>query len=228
MRANGFAFKKGIFCRIENDMAFCMNLEMPTGTVYSNCFVLPLYVPTEFCYMTYGTRLTVGAAERDGDAENAAELADKLMSILSNDIFPCFQTITSPDAFFTQVSHRALFAPHECRISDVFVQRLRLATAFYEKRYSEIPEICGEYMKVLADAPYLPSGCKKIYLDEIRLFQNAMTLSDPEAASGPKRLCQPAVDGFQAVNWWLATRKDGTLTPTSRRGISATKRRKHL
>lgn len=63
MRANGFAFKKGIFYRIENDMAFCVNLEMPTGTVYSNCFVLPLYVPTEFCYMTYGTRLTVGAAE---------------------------------------------------------------------------------------------------------------------------------------------------------------------
>ena len=27
---------------------------------------------------------------------------------------------------------------------------------------------------------------KKIYLDEIRLFQNAMTLSDPEAASGAK------------------------------------------
>lgn len=75
------------------------------------------------------------------------------MSILSNDIFPCFQTITSPDAFFTQVSHRALFAPYECRISDVFVQRLRLATAFYEKRYSEISEICGEYTKVLADAP---------------------------------------------------------------------------
>ena len=103
-----------------------------------------------------------------------------------DDIFPCFQTITSPDAFFTQVSHRALFAPHECRISDVFVQRLRLATAFYEKRNSEIPEICGEYTKVLADAPYLTSGCKKIYLNEVRLFQNAMTLSDPEAASGAK------------------------------------------
>ena len=85
-----------------------------------------------------------------------------------DDIFPCFQTIPSPDAFFTQVSHRALFAPHECRISDVFVQRLRLATAFYEKRYSEIPEICGEYTKVLADAPYLTSGCKKIYLNEVR------------------------------------------------------------
>jgi len=97
-----------------------------------------------------------------------------------DDIFPCFQTITSLDAFFTQVSHRALFAPHECHISDVFVQRLRLATAFYEKRYSEIPEICGEYMKVLADAPYLTSGCKKIYFDEVRLFQNAMALSDPE------------------------------------------------
>ena len=142
--------------------------------------MLPLYVPTEFCYTTYGTRLTVGAAERDGGAGNAAELAGEWLSILSNDIFPCFQTITSPDAFFTQVSHRALFAPHECRISDVFVQRLRLATAFYEKRYSEIPEICGEYMKVLADAPYLTSGCKKIYFDEVRLFQNAMALSDPE------------------------------------------------
>ena len=34
MRANGFAFKKGIFYRIENDMAFGMNLGMPTGTVY--------------------------------------------------------------------------------------------------------------------------------------------------------------------------------------------------
>lgn len=40
MRANGFAFKKGIFYRIENDMAFGMNLGMPTGTVYSTalCF----------------------------------------------------------------------------------------------------------------------------------------------------------------------------------------------
>lgn len=180
MKANGFALKKGVFYRIENDMAFCVNLEMPTGTVYSNCFVLPLYVPTEFCYMTYGTRLTVGTAERDGDAENAAELAGEWMSMLSDDIFPHFQTITSPGVFFDQVRHRALFAPHECRIPDVFVQRLRLATAFYEKRYSEIPEICGEYRKVLADAPYLTSGCKKIYLDEVRLFQNTLALSDPE------------------------------------------------
>ena len=180
MKANGFALKKGVFYRIENDMAFCVNLEMPTGTVYSNCFVLPLYVPTEFCYMTYGTRLTIGTAERDGDAENAAEMADKLMSILSNDIFPRFQTIISPEAFFVLVSHRELFAPHECRIPDVFVQRLRLATAFYEKRYSEVSEICSEYTKVLADAPYLTSGCKKIYLDEIRLFQNAMAMKDPE------------------------------------------------
>ena len=180
MKANGFISTKGVFYRIENDMAFCVNLEMPTGTVYSNCFVLPLYVPTEFCYMTYGTRLTIGTAERDGDAENAAELADKLMSILSNDIFPRFQTIISPEAFFVLVSHRELFAPHECRIPDVFVQRLRLATAFYEKRYSEVSEICSEYTKVLADAPYLTSGCKKIYLDEIRLFQNALALSDPE------------------------------------------------
>lgn len=41
-------------------------------------------------------------------------------------------------------------------------------------------------MTLLYKRKQLTSGCKKIYLDEIRLFQNAMTLSDPEAASGAK------------------------------------------
>ena len=180
MKANGFASAKGVFYRIENDMAFCVNVEMPTGTLYSNCFVLPLYVPTEFCYMTYGVRLTIGMAKQDGNMENSAELAGELMSILSNDIFPRFQTITSPDAFFRQVSSRELFAPYRCHISDVFVQRLRMATAFYEKSYSKIPEICDEYTESLMHDPCMTSGCKKTYLDEIRFFRDTMALSEQE------------------------------------------------
>ena len=183
MKSNGFSFKKGCFYRIESDMAFCVNVEMPTGMVYANCFVLPLYVPADQIYMTYGTRLTPGAASQSDGEDNSAELAGKLASILAEDIFPQFQTITSPSVFFDQVKHRKLFALYCCRISEVFVQRLRLATAFYERQYFEIPKICSEYAEILERAPYMTSGCKKIYLDEIQLFRDAMALNAPERDS---------------------------------------------
>ena len=35
-------------------------------------------------------------------------------------------------------------------------------------------------MTLLYKRKYLTSGCKKIYLNEVRLFQNAMAMNDPE------------------------------------------------
>lgn len=76
MQEWGFRKRGNFFFKIKNDLAFCVYLEQPTGLVYSGFCVMPLYLPAESRYLTYGDRLNafspcpVGPLPVDGDTAN--------------------------------------------------------------------------------------------------------------------------------------------------------------
>ncbi len=53
-KANGYKKKGNTFFKIENDIAFCITFERPSGFIRVNYYFLPLYIPTEVIYITYG------------------------------------------------------------------------------------------------------------------------------------------------------------------------------
>lgn len=56
-KANGYKRKGNLFFKIENNNAFCVLFERPSSFVYVHYHILPLYIPTEFHYLSYGDRL---------------------------------------------------------------------------------------------------------------------------------------------------------------------------
>ena len=55
-KAHGFTRKSNMFYKIQNNIAFCAGLERPGG-LYSMCYIIPLYIPTNIPYLDYGCRL---------------------------------------------------------------------------------------------------------------------------------------------------------------------------
>lgn len=56
-KANGYKKRGNTFFKIENNIAYCVLFERPTCFVYVHYHIIPLYVPTEYHYLTYGDRL---------------------------------------------------------------------------------------------------------------------------------------------------------------------------
>lgn len=55
-KANGYKRKSNRFYKIVNNVAFCIELDRPGG-LYVQTYIIPLYMPHDFRYFTYGERL---------------------------------------------------------------------------------------------------------------------------------------------------------------------------
>lgn len=178
MKLNGFDCKKQCFYKIHSDMAFCVELEAPSGLVYINCYVIPLYLPTEFRHYTYGVRLNITFPNSCSEGNSIEMMVQQLKHVLSFSIFPSFNEITSPHVLCKLVNTKKLFNPHAFRITNVHIQRLLLYTALYERSYNDIQLICEKYRSSLIETTTLSSIVKDALLEEIRSICNLVTNSD--------------------------------------------------
>ena len=126
-KENGYQKRGNRFFKIENDIAFCVRFERPTSWVYVHYHIIPLYIPTDFCYLTYGDRLeshsvypvpSYDISEEDNDSLSImrrikdslpgvmwnepkkmdfTEWMEQVQKCLAEDIFPFFESINSPE-----------------------------------------------------------------------------------------------------------------------------------
>ena len=102
LRTNGFARSGKHFCKISNDLAFCISLEMPSGIMYATAYVVPLYVPCECRYYTYGNRLSQIAGinlpilSKTDDEAKIDEWYKLFCVSMEQRIIPFFEGINSP------------------------------------------------------------------------------------------------------------------------------------
>ncbi|MBQ3154955.1 MAG: hypothetical protein IJB88_06950, partial [Clostridia bacterium] len=87
----GFRKHGRYFFKIENNIAFCFTPEFPSF-VRVQCYILPLYMPTDFHYLTYGTDIehihrelqdTIWTYGEITDAE-ASEWLGKMAPVIEN------------------------------------------------------------------------------------------------------------------------------------------------
>ena len=58
MKSYGYKFSQKCFYRIQNDIAYCVQFDVPSGFVYASFFIMPLYMPCKNRYYTYGNRIS--------------------------------------------------------------------------------------------------------------------------------------------------------------------------
>ncbi|MBQ9794452.1 MAG: hypothetical protein IJW34_05855 [Clostridia bacterium] len=102
----GLGFRKygSCFYKIENDIAFCFTPEF-VSHVRVWCYILPLYMPTEFRHLTYGENIEFVHRELaclictydEITEEDAIAWLGKMAPVIENEVLPFFKTISSPE-----------------------------------------------------------------------------------------------------------------------------------
>ena len=155
MKENGYIQMNRVFYRIQNDIAYCIGFEMPNGSLYVWQYILPLYIPAEFPYLTYGSRLNrmpdvrLSFLDKDADQDEILRWCIKLRQQLTEVIFPYFEEISSPaklmrflESWFTMKGKYLCIPPiHFCR--------LQLYTHLYLGNIPKVEKVARKYRRVL-------------------------------------------------------------------------------
>jgi len=166
MKENGFKLTKKCFFRIENDLAYCVELEMPSNLIYIYCYFVPLYVPAEYRYYTYGMRLKDVLSTLNIGVANIEQWCNELKEHLKRFVFPTFERIKSSDDFLNAIEH-GLFVNSDHQVPRIDAYRLCLFTAFYKQDVTTVEKVCDNYKDILIATTYLTDEVKKDRLEEI-------------------------------------------------------------
>lgn len=178
MKINGFSVQKRCFYCIYNDLAYCVELEMPSNLVYVTCYIIPLYMPTEFRYFTYGMRLKEVLPIANISTTELEQWCDQLEQCLQRIVFPMFQKAQTPDSFLKLVNE-GLFED-AFHIPEIDVHRLRIFTALYKKDTPVIPKLCDDYENALTNTTYLTDQVKKRLFEEIEKVRDSISRNTQE------------------------------------------------
>lgn len=104
MEDKGFRRKGKLFYRINNDIAFCVEFDYPGGLLYVTFYVIPLYVPSNGRYYTFGKRIDayflkfMPDVNADSSEEQLLYWTQSFEKAMKEYVLPYFRRICSPAA----------------------------------------------------------------------------------------------------------------------------------
>ncbi len=152
-KAHGFTRKSNMFYKIQNNIAFCAGLERPGG-LYSLCYILPLYMPTDVRHIMFGSRLErfkrfpVESVDFIWDEPSKIEeFAEKTIECCEKYFFPLYDSISTPESLMDFLNKGYKYAHSFFTNLDLWrFYELRIYTNFILSRYDamlmDIPLAC--------------------------------------------------------------------------------------
>ena len=161
MRSRGFKRKGKRFYYRLNDIVFCVEFEMPTSFVYVWAYILPLYAPYDFIWLSYGNRLgnmpsiMLPVLIKTAPDEEIADWCNLLCSRIEDTILPIFHSIDTPQKLSAYIEkgaeYRKLMAGWELNIEE-----LRIYTHLYLKDYDKLQKAIDRYSRAMENTPFMP------------------------------------------------------------------------
>jgi hypothetical protein len=165
MDENGYTFSQNYFYKIHNDIAYGLELEMPSELVYATFFVIPLYIPCKNRYFTYGNRVSKPMPLSKNASENELEAwCGLLRKYLEKDIFPFFEKIDSPGKLAKQIEKKKYAALLAC--NPVQIARLQLFSYLYAEDFDSLHSLIRKYPQLVQESAFLTERVRNIYLEE--------------------------------------------------------------
>ncbi len=179
MRANGFVPSGKSFCRLANDIAYCISFDAPGGLLYVTAHLMPLYVPCESKYYTYGNRLN--AIQKislpllnKNDAEAIINTwCLTLCEQIDRHILPFFEDVGSPQKLLAYVDSHSCALNEYIACHDVYIWRLKFYTHLYMGDYDKASSAISCCREVLSNITFLSDLVIQKYraeIDEIELI----------------------------------------------------------
>lgn len=144
-KSHGFKRKNNKFFKIENNIALCVGLDRPGG-LYSLCYILPLYIPTNIPHISFGGRLQdfdpfpVHNFTFDWDEPSQLEVfIERTMECCEKYFFPLYDSISTPKGLIDFLnkgwSHARMYFGN---LELMFYYELKVYTNFVLSRYDDM------------------------------------------------------------------------------------------
>ena len=106
MKKLGFSKKGNRFFKIENDIAFCVDIETPSCLPQVHVYIMPLYIHRDFRYYSYGNRLNyifrnVPVISSKCDENEFREWIALVTETIQTQILSYFERIHNPNALLS-------------------------------------------------------------------------------------------------------------------------------
>jgi hypothetical protein len=172
MNEQGYTFSKKCFYKIHNDIAFCLAFDIPGGLVYATFFVMPLYIPCQNRYYTYGNRvsslrrsklLPLSKSASDDELNAWCEL---LLHYVEKFIFPFFQKIDTPEKLVNVIENRKYISGHYFTCPTVELWRLQLFSYLYIADFDNLYFLAEKYPFIIEGSTFLTETVRNFYLEE--------------------------------------------------------------
>ena len=142
MAEHGFQRKRNNFFRESEDMIFGVSFENP-GLMYCQFYIIPLWIPTENIYYSYGNRLNNFAKCPplcpESSDEQISQWVINTITLLENSIFPFFDTVSTPEKLldFLQSTHKNISKFLCCPQNQI--DRLKIYLVLFLGKFEALP-----------------------------------------------------------------------------------------
>ncbi len=184
MKSRGFKKRGNLYFNIKNDISFCINLEQPTGLLYCTFSVMPLYMPAQVRYFTYGNRLNsfslhpIPTLKKDASDIAVSNWSLQLRSALQSSVFPFFDSISDAPSLnvFLQNDLQNIGKYFFCAEIDIY--RLKLYTNLVLNNTDILLEMLTDSPGVLERSPHIQGEVKGKYIEEFSAMHHIVTSCD--------------------------------------------------
>ena len=195
MRENGFKIRGNLYYYIKNDIAYCIRFEQPTGLLYCQFYIIPLYMPTDVHYYSFGNRMNYFQPQKlpiltnTCSAEDIQQWFQHFYSILKNYILPFYEKISHPKYIEQWMQRNRSIIKQYFFSPDTDYFRLRMYTSFYLGDLHMLSTLLPDAINDFKYRSNLREDIRQHYIEEAnRLYQ---CLQDDPIAS--KELCRQTI-----------------------------------
>ena len=172
MKENGFTLSGKCFYLIKNDVAYCIEFESPTDFVYVWFYIIPLYMPCEHRFLTFGNRFSsvpkfnLQPLDRNFSEQEAALWCENLTTCITKYVFPFFESMSTPEKIlkflkFPTPTKRAYF-----RCPDLFKLQLQTFSALFLGKNKQAKTALRKYTAAIKKCTFLQPAILEKYLQE--------------------------------------------------------------
>lgn len=189
MAQKGYALSNKCFYIIQDEIAYCIEFDVPGGLLYVTFYVMPLYIPCENRYYTYGNRLNcmpevnLSTLKKDANNHDIAIWCQSLISALEKVVFPFFCQIASSKKLIKFVKNKNDIVSKYFCCPELQLYRLQVFVCLHLHEKTDFKKIIKQYRSVLQSSTFLTDMIKTKYLQELNLVETLINQSDADTIS---------------------------------------------
>ena len=127
MRSKGFNRSGTSYYRIANDIVCCIGFDTPSELLYVTAYIMPLFIPSDHKYYTYGNRLNAIQSIKlpllsKNDNETVIDTwCRTLCEQIDSQVVPFFTEIDSPDKLLEYINLHICSSTEYFACHDVYI-----------------------------------------------------------------------------------------------------------